>query len=106
MKRKHRNRKERARLFTLHGGICHICKGKILAFEGYELEHIIPFAVSHDDSDENVKPVHAKCHKRKTTDDAQYIAKTERMKAKHEGHFPKTRGNARLQSRGFQNTRG
>lgn len=78
--------KERARLFALHGGRCHICGWKIDGTcERWEVEHVIPFAYSRDDSDENRKPAHINCHAVKTADDRTDIAKVERMRLKHTG---------------------
>ena len=84
-RRKSRPRKERARLFKLHGGICHICEGKIHVGEKWDLEHVIPWEISYDDSDENVKPAHCKCHPGKTRTDRKVIAKVHRQEAKHYG---------------------
>jgi 5-methylcytosine-specific restriction protein A len=79
--------KERARLFALHAGECHICGVKISSGEAWELEHVIPLAYSGDDSDANRKPAHIKCHARKTKDDRKDIAKVDRMKMKFEGSW-------------------
>lgn len=88
MKRKPRPAKERARLFELHGGLCHICGGKINVGEAWELEHVIPFEFAQDDTDENVKPAHVACHKVKTADDVKDIAKARRRREKHFGFRP------------------
>jgi 5-methylcytosine-specific restriction endonuclease McrA len=102
-RRKHLSAKERVRLFELHKGICHICKQKIQVGEKWELEHLIPWELTRDDSDENVKPAHDHCHKPKTKKDTQEIRKADRIRAKHLGCYPKSR--ARIQSRGFPKTR-
>ena len=93
-----RSAKERLRLFALHGGVCHICATKIDGTrERYELEHVIPWAISRDDSDENVQPAHVRCHATKTTADRPVIAKVDRIRLKHQGAWrsrtPMRRGN-------------
>lgn len=103
MTRKHRTGKERARLFTLHDGRCHICQHKIAVGEKWELEHIIPYELTHDESDDNVKPAHVHCHKIKTAKDVSGIRKAQRIAAKHIGAWPKSK--AKIQSRGFPNAR-
>lgn len=85
MKRKSISTKERARLFELHGGLCHICGGKIQPGQAWEIEHVLAFALSGDDSDENRKPAHTKCHKPKTARDKGLIAKARRRHEKHMG---------------------
>jgi len=103
MARKNFSRKERVRLFGLHGEKCHICSQKIQVGEAWELEHIVPWELTRDDSDENVKPAHFKCHKVKTADDVAAIRKADRVKAKHIGAWPEPR--AKIKSRGFGNSR-
>lgn len=86
-RRKSISAKERAHLFQLHGGICHICKGKIQVGEAWEVEHVIPWEISRDDSDKNRKPAHEKCHReQKTPKDRKDIAKVKRQEAKHRGY--------------------
>lgn len=84
-KRRSISTKERARLFTLHGGNCHICGGKIQVGEAWEVEHCKPFELSYDDSDDNRKPAHVKCHKGKTAIDRVDIARAHRREQKHLG---------------------
>jgi len=70
----------RLRLFTRDGGFCDICKRKVLAGEAYELDHIIPWALGFDDSDENLRLVHKTCHRTdKTGGDVARIAKAKRQ---------------------------
>lgn len=77
---------ERARLFLLHGGACHLCGVKIDGVrEKWELEHVIPWAISRDDSDDNRRPAHVKCHATKTKRDRKIISKTDRMRMKNDG---------------------
>lgn len=79
--------KARAEIFATHGGICHICNGRIQAAERWEVEHVIAREISGDDGPTNLRPAHAKCHKAKTAQDAGIIAKAKRRAAKHSGAF-------------------
>jgi 5-methylcytosine-specific restriction endonuclease McrA len=106
MARRSFTKKDRARIFNAHLGVCHICQGKIGVAEPWEIEHVIPYALTQDDSDPNLRPAHIKCHKRKThKEDRPRISKAERMRLKHLGAYPEPIGNAKLQSRGFASTR-
>ena len=101
MARKHFSQRERVRIFALHGGKCHLCQMPIKVGEAWDMEHVIAWELTRDDSDDNVRPAHKHCHKIKTADDVRNIRKADRVKAKHIGAWPAPRGNARLQSRGF-----
>lgn len=103
MARKRFSRTERVRLFDLHKGICHICGQKIKVGEPFDLEHVIPWEFTRDDSDENVKPAHVDCHKTKTKKDKGDLAKADRIRAKHLGLWPKSK--QKIRSRGFQKSR-
>ena len=85
--RKHISTRERVRLFLLHGGICHICDGKIDATrERWEVSHDIPLELGGADDDENRKLAHEACHRQRTaTVDAPAIAKSRRRQAAHIG---------------------
>lgn len=86
-RRKTFSTKERARLFALHGGVCHICGGKIDGTrEAWDVEHVVPFALTRDNSDENCQPAHReKCHAEKTKGDVKSIAKAVRVAARNQG---------------------
>jgi 5-methylcytosine-specific restriction endonuclease McrA len=84
-KRKRLSTTQRIILFQKHGGICHICGGKIGIGESWELEHIIPFAMGGEDNESNWAPAHIKCHRDKTTIDVGQIAKAKRREARHLG---------------------
>ena len=76
---------QRAKFFKENGGVCHICGLKIQVGEKWEIEHITPFAISEDDSEDNKAPAHINCHKTKTANDKAIIAKGKRVQAKHTG---------------------
>jgi 5-methylcytosine-specific restriction protein A len=103
MARKHFSRTERVRLFDLHGGACHICNEKIRVGEAWELEHIVAWELTRDDSDGNVKPAHKDCHKTKTAVDVANIRKADRIRAKHIGAWPQSK--AKIKSAGFRKSR-
>src|SRR5690606_730984 len=99
LRRKRFTAKDRARIFAAHNGICHLCGGKIQDNEAWELEHIIAWALTQDDSDENLAPAHDKCHKAKThKQERAAINKALRHDNKRRGS-PPTQKN--MQSRGF-----
>lgn len=75
----------RVRIFDTAGGLCHLCERKIRVGEAWDVEHVIPYALTRDDSDENLRPAHVGCHKAKTKDDVATIAKAKRVSAKHRG---------------------
>jgi 5-methylcytosine-specific restriction endonuclease McrA len=79
MARKSFSTKERTRLFALNKGICHICSGKIDAsLDAWEIEHVNPLAMTGDNSDDNLKLAHQKCHAIKTKQDVALIAEAKR----------------------------
>ena len=81
----------RARIFAAHEGKCHICGCTIDGTrERWEAEHIVPYALTRDDSDKNLSPAHVSCHASKTAKDVTKIAKAKRVERKHIGaHRPK-----------------
>ena len=92
----------RARIFAAHDGICELCGVKIGAAEDYDIEHRIPWALSHDDSDANLYPAHPACHAIKTTsEDVPRIAKAKRQ-AGEKGQWARRQKNGpQLKGRGF-----
>lgn len=103
MPRKHFSRTERVIIFDLNDERCHICKQKIQIGEPWDLEHLIPWELTRDDSHDNVKPAHKSCHKDKTADDVAAIRKADRVRAKFIGAWPDSR--LKLRSRGFAKSR-
>ncbi|RMC33732.1 HNH endonuclease [Paracoccus alkanivorans] len=83
--------KRKLAVFEAHGGICHICGGKILVGQSWDLEHVIPLAMGGEDDESNVAPAHSKCHRIKTSKDAAQIAKANRVRARHFGAKPDRR---------------
>lgn len=83
----------KARIFAAAGGICHICERPIDgARERWDAEHVVPYALTRDDRDDNLRPAHVACHAEKTPVDVAQIAKAKRVNRKHTGaHKPKQR---------------
>ena len=78
----------RLRIFERARGLCHICERPIDGTrEAWEAEHVIPYALTRDDSDANLAPAHVACHARKTKGDVSAIAKAKRVAAKFTGAY-------------------
>jgi len=70
----------RVRIFVKEDGRCYLCREKIKIGQLFEVEHVIPWALSFDDSDDNLKVAHTVCHRTlKTGDDVARIAKAKRQ---------------------------
>lgn len=71
----------RASLFTLRGGICHMCKMPIDGTkEAWDHSHVIPLAQGGKDELSNWDVAHRKCHRAHTAAvDMPAIAKTKRQ---------------------------
>lgn len=79
--------KDRARIFAANDGCCHLCSQKIDGVrEAWEIEHVIAWELTRDDSDDNLKPAHIGCHRQKTHEqDRPAISQAKRREAKHTG---------------------
>lgn len=78
--------RERVDIFQRNGGTCHLCNGRIVAGEAWEVSHDTPLEMGGDDEGDNLKPAHAKCHRIHTaTVDVPHIRKAQRREAKHIG---------------------
>jgi 5-methylcytosine-specific restriction enzyme A len=94
--------KQRAAVFSEHGGICHLCKAPIQAGQAWDIDHVLPLALGGTNDAANLRPAHAKCHRgagSKTSDDVKAISRADRLAKKHFGIAGKKKG--RLQSRPF-----
>lgn len=96
----------RARIWMRDDGLCYLCGLKIGLGEAYDIEHVIPWALSFDDSDENLKLAHKEgCHKDKSRKDVKAIAKAKRMAGEHGQQARRKKENYRpMPSRGFDKT--
>lgn len=87
MGRKRFTDKDRARIFAANNGCCHLCGDKIDGVrEAWEIEHVIAWELTRDDSDDNLRPAHIGCHKTKThKQDRPAINRAKRREAKYQG---------------------
>lgn len=99
MTRRRRTPAQREAICRAHGWRCGLCGAPIKPpHDKWALDHIIPLAGGGEDTDDNLHPVHVRCHAGKTLQDVQRIAKGKRVRAKHLG--TKTRS-----QRGFRGWR-
>lgn len=77
------------RIWDRENGLCGRCKLPVpMTGAEVEYDHYSQIAISCDDTDENVFPLHVDCHKAKTASDATVRAKVERIRLKNIGEFP------------------
>lgn len=103
----------RARIWERDGGVCYLCGYEVQLGEDWDAEHVIAWALSFDDSDENVKVAHTNgCHAIKTKGDIGRIAKAKaqggetgqwarRQKRKAQGKAPLIKGAGTIKSAPF-----
>lgn len=96
--RRRHTRKDRERILSAAGNLCHLCGGTIQPGDAWDIEHVIALELSGDDTDANKRPAHRKCHVAKTRDDVAKIAKAKRQEAGHRGF---SRPKQTIHSRGF-----
>lgn len=98
----------RVRIFEQHNGICGLSGRKIGLTDVWHIEHRVPWALSFDDSDENLYPVLAEPHLDKTRDDVKRIAKAKAQagetgqRARREKNGPRLKSANRWPPRGSQ----
>lgn len=84
--RKRRTPQQREAICLAHKWKCGLCPSTIDPVrEKWALDHIIPLAAGGADTDDNLHPVHVKCHTEKTAEDLGRIAKIARVRSKHLG---------------------
>lgn len=102
------SKKTRAMIFERDGGICWICKGKILAGEEWDADHVLSRELGGSDDVSNLSPAHRDpCHRLKSKEDVRLIAKGNRIRRQAD---PETRrqtrhpirSNRKIASRPFQ----
>lgn len=93
----------RVRIFVKEDGRCYLCGDKVKIGQLFEVEHVIPWALSFDDTDDNLRIAHTVCHKTmKTVDDVARIAKAKRQGGeKGQAYRREKRGHGLIQSRPF-----
>ncbi len=75
----------RARVFQSNGGVCHLCSGKIMPGEEWEVEHVQARGLGGSDDDDNLRPAHSHCHKSKSRAERSIMAKAD---AQHRAGTP------------------
>ena len=90
-------------IWTRASGHCEKCKAKLKTGEG-EYDHIIAQGYGGENTTENGQLLCRPCHKGKTGRDKGITEKVKRVRDKHLGVYPRSK--AKIQSRGFQPTRG
>jgi 5-methylcytosine-specific restriction protein A len=97
--RKRRTPQQREAICIAHEWVCGLCKHGIDPVkQKWDLDHVIPLAAGGTDEDDNLHPVHRRCHKDKTKSDVGDIAKINRVRARHLGTKTKS-------ARGFRGWR-
>ena len=96
----------RVRIFAKEDGRCYLCQEKIKIGQLFEVEHVIPWALSFDDSDDNLKVAHTVCHRTlKTKDDVARIAKAKRQGRETGQQARRAIKGGSIPSRPFQKTK-
>lgn len=76
----------RLRIAEAHDWICHLCGGKIDPVrEIWHIEHPLAADLGGSNNDEDLRPAHERCHKPKTAEDKNIMAKADRQSARHFG---------------------
>lgn len=92
-KRPAMTKKRRMEVWVVRNGICYLCKCKVKAAEEWDVEHRIPWALSHDDSLANLEVAHREgCHRAKTAKDVGAISKAKRQ-ANETGQYARRKRN-------------
>jgi 5-methylcytosine-specific restriction protein A len=80
------------RVFERHGGICHLSRRKIAAGEPWDCDHVKALINGGENRETNLAPALKAPHKAKTAADVAEKAKTAKIRAKHLGLWPKSKG--------------
>jgi 5-methylcytosine-specific restriction protein A len=94
------------RIFEREGGRCHLSGRKIMPGDKFDYEHVKSLTRGGEHRETNIKLALVGPHREKTAIENSEDARADRRKAKHLGVYPKPKGNNRLQSRGFDKSRG
>lgn len=97
--RKKIDRREAARLFLLHNGICCNC-GQQIRGNDWFIEHVEALVLGGADDDDNRRPAHIKCKAKKDAADAK--ARAERDRHITSGYRPEGERRSTLRGAGFR----
>lgn len=92
----------RARIFLREGGKCWISGRAIRVGDAWDLDHRVALCNGGAHSEDNLFPALRDKHREKTAEDVALKSKTDRMRQKHLGIFPRGQ---KIQSRGFDKSR-
>lgn len=91
------------RVFIANGGRCYLTGRKIMVGDAWDAEHVIAIINGGENREGNLKPALRDKHREKTAADVAIKSKTYRMRAKHNGTWPKSK--MPLRGRGFDKSR-
>lgn len=89
----------RQRIYEREQAECYLCGGEIQPGQGFDLDHKKALKDGGENREMNLFPVHRKCHRIKTAQEAMERAPIERKKQKNSGAM---RSKQKIKSRGFQ----
>jgi 5-methylcytosine-specific restriction endonuclease McrA len=89
----------RLRVFEAHGGRCYLTGRKIMPGDAWELDHKVALINGGLNVESNLAPALKAAHREKTNADVTLKSKIARIRAKHNGCWPKSK--RPLRSRGF-----
>ena len=95
--RKKIGKREAARLFLLHNGICCNCGLQITTGAGWFIEHVDALVLGGEETDANRRPAHLKCKAAKDASDAAARAKRDTIITKGWAQTERPK----MQGRGF-----
>lgn len=79
------------RVFTAHGGMCHLTGRKIRPGDPWDLDHVLALCNGGEHRESNLAPAIREAHRAKTAADVAQRAKDDRVRKKHLGIWsPKT----------------
>lgn len=91
--------KVRIRVFDAYEGRCYRTGRKIAAGEPWDLDHVKPLHLGGENRETNLAPISKAAHREKSAAELTVKAKTDRIRAKHLGQWP--RSPTPIRSRGF-----
>lgn len=77
----------RARIFSAHGGRCHISGRLIRAGDKWHLDHLVALILGGENRESNMAPALTEPHKIKTAGEMKIKAKIARVRNKHLGIY-------------------